>query len=158
VNSCASPPLGHWPNRGCRARIVGWVDAEGLPPEAELASVFNVKRSSLRDYSNAFGLGARVWRAYSLGLAALNLAVASILVGFVLQRATPRLSSVGFAFITAGATGNALDRIRFGTVIDLFDASKLGLIWIFNVADVSIDAGIALLLLAILSRSGSDRI
>jgi signal peptidase II len=61
---------------------------------------------------------------------------------------TAPLGTVGFAFIIAGAIGNALDRIRFGWVIDLFNVSKLGFIWIFNVADVSIDVGIALVLVA----------
>ena len=69
------------------------------------------------------------------------------------------LSAVALAFIIAGAVGNTLDRIRLGAVIDLFNASKLGFIWIFNVADVSIDIGLALLLLAtVITRAGYDRL
>src|SRR5262245_54763673 len=122
-----------------------------LPGPIDLTLVFN--------YSNAFGLVPVSRELTRWGLTALNLAVALILVGVVLRYATARLSTVGFAFIVAGAIGYALDRIRFGAVVDLFDASKLGFIWIFNVADVSIDVGIALLLLAsFLPRSGSDRL
>jgi signal peptidase II len=40
-----------------------------------------------------------------------------------------------------------------GAVVDLFDASKLRFSWVFNVADVSIDFGIALILLAALLPS-----
>jgi len=119
-----------------------------LPGPIDLTLVFN--------YSNAFGLVPVSGELTRWGLTALNLAIASILVAVVLRRVTARLSAVGFALIAAGAIGNALDRIRFGGVVDLFDASKIGFIWIFNVADVSIDIGIALLLLAtFLPRSGS---
>ena len=70
-----------------------------------------------------------------------------------------RVSAVGLAFIIAGAIGNALDRIRFGAVIDFFNASKLGFVWVFNVADSSIDVGIGLVLLAaLLTRPGSDKL
>ena len=49
------------------------------------------------------------------------------------------INTFGFAFISAGALGNSLDRLRLGAVVDLFDASKLRFVWVFNVADVSID-------------------
>ena len=111
-----------------------------LPGPIDLTLVLN--------YSNAFGLVPVSGELTRWGLVVLNLAIASILVAVVLRRVTARLTTVGFAFVAAGAIGNALDRIRFGAVVDLFDASKLGFIWIFNVADVSIDIGIALLLLA----------
>ena len=120
-----------------------------LPGPVDLTLVFN--------NSNAFGLVPVSGELTRWGLTTLNLVVASILIRVVVRRAAARLTTVGFAFIIAGAIGNALDRIRFGWVIDLFNASKLGFIWIFNVADVSIDIGIALLLIATyLARPGSD--
>jgi signal peptidase II len=127
--------------------VLGKVGATvALPGPIDLTLVLN--------YNNAFGLVPVSGELTRWGLTALNLAVASILVGVVIRHTTARLSTVGFAFIVAGAIGNALDRIRFGAVVDLFDASKLGFIWIFNVADISIDVGIVLLLLTtILPRS-----
>jgi signal peptidase II len=120
-----------------------------LPGPVDLTLMFN--------NSNAFGLVPVSGELTRWGLTTLNLVVASILVRVVVRRAAARLTTVGFAFIIAGAIGNALDRIRFGWVIDLFNASKLGFIWIFNVADVSIDIGIALLLIATyLTRPSSD--
>jgi signal peptidase II len=118
-----------------------------LPGPIDLTLVLN--------YSNAFGLVPVSGELTRWGLTTLNLAVVSILVGVVLRDATVRLGTVGIAFIIAGAIGNAVDRIRFGAVIDLFNASKLGFIWVFNVADVSIDVGIALLLASLLMRPGS---
>jgi signal peptidase II len=110
-----------------------------LPGPVDLTLAFN--------YSNAFGLVPVSGELTRWGLTALNLAVVFILLRAVARHATVRLSTVGFALIIAGAIGNALDRIRIGAVIDLFNASKLGFIWIFNVADVSIDIGVALLLI-----------
>ncbi|MGY3611140.1 MULTISPECIES: signal peptidase II [unclassified Bradyrhizobium] len=68
----------------------------------------------------------------------------------MLHQSTSIVNALGFAFISAGALGNAIDRVRLGAVVDLFDASKLRFVWVFNVADVSIDLGIGLVLLAAL--------
>ena len=78
----------------------------------------------------------------------MSLAVAAVLLRSALRQSTPTMNAVGFALIGAGAVGNAIDRLRLGAVVDLFDASKLRFPWVFNVADVSIDLGIALILLA----------
>jgi signal peptidase II len=119
-----------------------------LPGPVDLTLVLN--------YSNAFGLVPVSGALTRWGLTALNLAVVCILLRVLVQQTTTRLSTVGLSFIIAGAIGNAVDRIRFGAVIDLFDASKLGFIWIFNAADVSIDIGIALLLVtALRTRTAS---
>ena len=50
--------------------------------------------------------------------------------------------SLSLAFILAGASGNLVDRIRFGCVIDFLDFR----IWpVFNIADSAITIGAALL-------------
>src|SRR5262245_7182365 len=119
-----------------------------LPGPVDLTLVLN--------YSNAFGLVPVSGELTHWRLTALNLTVASILVGVVLRQAPVGVGTVGLAFIIAGVVGNLLDRIRFGAVIDLVNASKLGFIWVFTVADVSIDMGVALLLAAFMIRPGSD--
>lgn len=109
--------------------------------------------------SNAFGLIPAYGEFSRWALTALNLAVAAILLRFVVRKSTSTLNTFGLAFISAGALGNALDRLRLGAVVDLFDASKLGFVWVFNVADASIDLGIALILLAgPLSLPGSRKV
>ena len=121
-----------------------------LPGPVDLTLVFN--------HSNAFGLVPVSGELTRWGLAALSLAVAALLARVLVRHSTSRAGAVGLAFIIAGAIGNALDRIRFGAVIDFFDASKLGFVWIFNVADSSINVGIGLLLLsALLTRPVSDK-
>jgi signal peptidase II len=113
-----------------------------LPGPANLTLIFN--------YSNAFGLAPVLGELTRWGLATLNLAVAAGLAWVVVRRSTSPLAAAGLGFLIAGAIGNAIDRIRFGAVIDFIDASKLGFVWVFNIADASIDIGIGLLLLVAL--------
>lgn len=126
-----------------------WLPADGgsriLPGPVDLTLIFN--------RSNAFGLAPVAGEFSRWGLTALNLGVVAILVWIVLRRPMPRGAMIGLAFIAAGATGNALDRIRTGAVIDFLNASKIGFVWVFNLADVSLDIGIGLVLLGML-RSG----
>jgi signal peptidase II len=100
--------------------------------------------------SNAFGLIPDYGEFSRWALTALGFAIAAILLGLMLRQSTSIMNAFGFAFIGAGALGNALDRLRLGAVVDLFDASKLRFVWVFNVADASIDLGIALILLTAL--------
>ena len=115
-----------------------------LPGPVDLTLVFN--------RSNAFGLVPLSGELTRWGLAGLNLAVAAVLVWVAVRRTKSQLSLLGLAFIVAGAVGNAVDRIRFGAVVDFINASKLGFVWVFNVADASIDVGIGCLLLSSLWR------
>jgi signal peptidase II len=122
-----------------------------LPGPIDLTLVFN--------RSNAFGLVPVSGDLTRWGLAVLGLVVAAILGRVVVRGSTSCLSAVGLALIGAGAVGNALDRIRFGAVVDFFNASKLGFVWVFNVADCSIDVGLGLLLLAaVLTRPGAGQL
>ncbi|MGY3582909.1 signal peptidase II [Bradyrhizobium sp. USDA 4341] len=116
-----------------------------LPGPIDLTLVFN--------RSNAFGLIPDYGAVSRWALASVGFAAAAALLGSILRRSTSTINAFGFALIGAGAAGNALDRLRLGAVVDLFDASKLRFVWIFNVADVSIDLGIALVLLAALLPS-----
>ena len=58
-----------------------------------------------------------------------------------------RLMTAGLAMIIGGALGNAIDRVVIGGVADFFSAHAFGFYWyVFNIADVAIVAGVALLL------------
>jgi signal peptidase II len=59
-----------------------------------------------------------------------------------------RLARLGLALVLGGATGNLIDRIRQGYVVDYVDAYWRGWhFWAFNVADAAITAGVALVVL-----------
>jgi signal peptidase II len=98
--------------------------------------------------SNAFGRIPDYGEFSRWALTALSVVVVAILLRYILHPSTSMMNALGLAFMSAGALGNALDRLQLGAVVDLFDASKLRFIWVFNVADVSIDLGIALILLS----------
>ncbi len=57
-----------------------------------------------------------------------------------------RLAAIGIAFIIGGALGNVVDRVLYGYVIDFIDFSALYFPWVFNVADISINIGLACLI------------
>jgi signal peptidase II len=123
----------------------------------ELAGPFNL--TLVLNRSNASGLIPLYGEGLRWALTALGVAAAVILLCCALRRSTSPPNALGLALICAGALGNALDRLRSGAVVDLFDASKLGFVWVFNVADVSIDLGVALILVAsLVPLSGSRNV
>ncbi len=79
----------------------------------------------------------------------LALALAAIVLLFVwLWRSRSRLSALALGLIIGGALGNAYDRWAYGAVADFFRFHVGDLSWyVFNLADVAIVAGVALLLL-----------
>lgn len=80
--------------------------------------------------------------------------------------ATGRLLAVSLASVMGGALGNLIDRVRIGYVIDYIDLNFWPLVhWpVFNIADIAITVGAALLVIATLlghpypesSREDSD--
>jgi signal peptidase II len=85
------------------------------------------------------------------GLLALALA-ATLLLGIWMWRATQRLTGLGLGLIVGGALGNAFDRYAHGAVADFFllhiETETWGRLnwYVFNIADVAIVAGVAVLL------------
>jgi signal peptidase II len=90
-----------------------------------------------------------------------GVAVAAIIVVSVLLLRSPqrRLFCCGLALILGGATGNLVDRLRYGHVVDFLDFHALGWHWpAFNAADSAITLGAGLLILDsfVHARSGGD--
>ena len=68
------------------------------------------------------------------------------------------LCQLGFALLSAGALGNVIDRIRFGSVVDFIDCHINA--WhpfIFNLADAFINIGVGFILLDML-LNGSRKV
>lgn len=106
--------------------------------------------------SNAFGIVPDLGETTRWVLAALNLSVASALTYLVWSREQKWMAFSACAFIAAGGIGNAIDRMWLGAVIDMFDASEVGFVWVFNVADIFIDIGVGLWLLEAFSLAAED--
>jgi signal peptidase II len=86
------------------------------------------------------------------GLVVFSLIVAALIVYWA-RRASRGLQALGYGLIAGGAVGNAIDRARFGAVVDFIDVQRLGFFpWVFNVADSAITIGVIALLLDSLRR------
>lgn len=81
-----------------------------------------------------------------VGVAAL---VISVVVLFAISRPRPTLERVALGFLLGGAVGNLVDRFARGDgIIDgaVIDWINLSIIPTFNIADVSVNVAVALLL------------
>jgi signal peptidase II len=96
------------------------------------------------------GISYSLLRAQSgterLALLVLTLA-ATVCIGVWLWRAGTRIVGLGLGLIVGGALGNACDRLAYGFVADFYHFHLGSFSWyVFNLADVAIVAGVALLL------------
>ncbi len=93
--------------------------------------------------------GAPPWvrRAFLLSMSCSAIIVLAVLI---VRSARVSVSSVAFALVMGGATGNLIDRaFRGGQVIDFMRAHYYDLNYpIFNVADSAITVGVALIVLS----------
>ena len=95
-----------------------------------------------------FGLGASGadWVRWALMAVSLVISVAVIIWAAKRQEFW---FSIGAGFVIGGAIGNVIDRIRYGAVADFLNMSCCGINnpFVFNVADIAIFAGAALLIM-----------
>jgi signal peptidase II len=69
-----------------------------------------------------------------------------------------RLSGLALGLIVGGGAGNAIDRFYFGEIVDWVRLSVGGVaLPVFNLADVAIAAGVALLLLDLAASEAAER-
>jgi len=104
-----------------------------------------LKFSFVQNQGVSFGL-------FGGGEARWLLSVFSIVVAGALAwwatTANRRLLIAAIGLVIGGALGNAIDRVRFGYVVDFLDFSSTGLFpWVFNVADSAITVGVVLLII-----------
>ena len=95
-----------------------------------------------------FGLGASGadWARWALIGVSLAISVAVVIWA---ARRDERWFSIGAGLVVGGALGNVIDRIQYGAVADFLNMSCCGIVnpFVFNVADIAIFAGAAVLIL-----------
>ena len=105
----------------------------------------------IRNSGVAFGFLKGFGSQYKMLSLACVGAVAVFLLGFLISqvRREQKLQAFSLALILGGAIGNFIDRFRIGEVVDFLDAHWQEMYhWpAFNVADMAISIGIALLLI-----------
>jgi signal peptidase II len=73
--------------------------------------------------------------------------IGAFLIVWLLRETRP-VTRLALWLVLAGAVGNAIDRVRFGAVVDFLDFHAFGYHWpAFNVADSAIVIGAGLILL-----------
>ena len=111
------------------------------PRRIEILAILNLVPVWNRGMS--FGMLADGGNWVPIGLTGLAFVVSAWLFWMV-----PRLhrgQRLAAAFIAGGAVGNAIDRLRFGKVVDFIDLHYAGLHWpAFNLADAAITIGAVL--------------
>lgn len=118
-----------------------------LPERASVEVLWPLQFTRIWNQGVSFGLLQAQQDLVRWGLVAFSLAVAALLAAWA-RTQTRWLPALGLALIMGGAVGNAVDRARFGAVIDFIDVQRIGFFpWIFNVADSGITVGVILLLL-----------
>lgn len=79
-------------------------------------------------------------------LVAIN-AAAALLFAVWLARTQRGFEALALGLLIGGAIGNAVDRLVYGAVFDFISLHAFGLRWyVFNIADVAVVVGVALLL------------
>lgn len=120
-----------------------------IPPGGSLPVIPRVfSLTHVQNTGVAFGLLA--------GASPVITALAALTLVFLLfynkgRQIRTRAAGLGIAAMAGGAAGNLIDRVRLGHVVDYLDVH----VWpVFNLADVAIVLGAAILIVA-LSREGS---
>ncbi|MGR7996103.1 MULTISPECIES: signal peptidase II [unclassified Xanthobacter] len=73
--------------------------------------------------------------------------VAALLFTVWLTRSHRTLEALALGLLIGGALGNAVDRVVYGAVFDFISLHAFGYRWyVFNIADVAVVVGVALLL------------
>ena len=137
--------LDQWVKLLVRNRLAYGESIEVIPGWLDLTRVHNT--------GAAFGLLDTIDFPYKSLV--MPLVATAALAGLAIYAATldaaQRLSRVGLTFVVAGAAGNLIDRFAFGYVLDFVDVYWNDWhFWAFNVADASITAGVALMILDLL--------
>ena len=93
------------------------------------------------------GVSYGLFSTHMQGVLVASSVLITIVLVFWLRKATNPLPAASFGMLIGGALGNALDRLVHGAVADFVLLHWGSFNWyIFNVADIAIVAGVALLL------------
>jgi signal peptidase II len=133
---------------GCD-RATKEIAARSLSGRASHSFLADTIRLQLVENRGGFlGLGANLPELLRWGVFTLGTVLLLMLLAFLVTRHRPHsLVALGLALVWAGGMSNWIDRAMHGTVIDFLNVGIGSLrTGIFNVADMAIMAGVALVL------------
>ncbi len=122
-----------------------WVEASLLVYESiPLTDFFNLTLAYNEGAAFSFLSDQGGWQRWFFSVTALL--VSAVLVVWLARLRDERLLAVSLSLVIGGAIGNLVDRLAFGHVVDFLDFHYAGYHWpAFNVADIAISVGVALL-------------
>lgn len=143
--------------------VVLWVLADqltkslfvGMQPNGILAGPFMglVDIRLVHNTGGAWGIFSD--STFGLGIFSLIVCLAIAVFFFATIRQTSGLQTIAFALIVAGGIGNAIDRFVQGYVIDFIEFSFFDFP-VFNVADIGVTCGFALLVISMFVMMRTD--
>ncbi|MBO1323749.1 signal peptidase II [Acetobacter sp. TBRC 12305] len=99
------------------------------------------------NHAVTFGMFGGLGGAGRVVFSVISLVVAAALLVWMF-RTPSRLTAICVGAVAGGAVGNAIDRVRYGAVVDFVHAHAFGWSWyVFNVADSAIVCSVCVLLL-----------
>jgi len=127
----------------------------GMQPDGILAGPFMglVDIRLVHNTGGAWGIFSD--STFGLGIFSLIVCLAIAVFFFVTIKQTSRLQTIAFALIVAGGIGNAIDRFMQGYVIDFIEFSFFDFP-VFNVADIGVTCGFALLIISMFVMMRAD--
>ena len=119
-----------------------------------LASFFNLVHFWNTGAAFSFLADAGGWQRYFFVVIAL---VVSMVLALILRKPRANSEALGYSLILGGAVGNLIDRASRGHVIDYLDFYWQSWHWpAFNLADIGIVSGAALLILSSLLSPNAE--
>lgn len=144
-------------DQATKAMVRAWL------PLHESVSVVSglLNLTHVRNTGAAFGFLNAVDIPYKAALMTAIALVALVAIGVFAMRSASHepMTQLGLAFVFGGATGNLIDRVTAGYVVDFIDFYFGDWhFWAFNVADsaITVGAGLLILEMAVLNRHVSS--
>ena len=127
-----------------------------LRASIEVSSFFNLVHVLNPGAAFSFLADAGGWQRYLF--VGLGLAVSAFLLFGLWRGVRNRFETAAYICVIGGALGNVIDRLRIGAVVDYLDFHWLGWHWpAFNLADIFVVSGAALLILASVAEPRVNR-
>ncbi len=128
---------------------------EGIVGHVYLEPVFGLFDFKLiHNTGGAWGIFAD--STFALGVFSVLVCIAVTVYFFVERRNITYPATVGLSLIVAGGIGNAIDRFTMGYVIDFIEFAFIDFP-VFNVADIGVTCGFAIILVALVFDFLHDR-
>ena len=108
------------------------------------------------DYVKNFGAAFNLFNGSRIFLSIISIVITLILIYIILNKNNLRhIDLLSYSFILGGTIGNGIDRITKGFVIDFINL-KLIEFPVFNIADISINVGLIIILYSFIKNKNSN--